>query len=106
MTYPVPKIAIMVRKPPVEKMAMPLSAAPLVQPRPSCEPIPNKMPPANAKKSLVRIFILGPLSTFNLSRPDKNPDKKAPVSKPSTSKTSHERIGEIGLKYSAKNDDA
>ena len=50
--YAVPKIAIIVINPPSDRTAIPLSADPLVQPLPSCDPKPKSTPPAKSKKSV------------------------------------------------------
>lgn len=52
-------MASMVIKPPVDNTAMPLNAAPLVQPRAICAPKPKSIPPNNAKISRRLLVILG-----------------------------------------------
>jgi hypothetical protein len=94
ITYPVPKIAIIVRNPADENTAIPDKAAPEVQPLPNWDPMPNKTPPDNAKTNLKAFPILGPLSIFHVRRPDKNPDKNAPINNPKTSNTNHDFKGE------------
>ena len=69
----VPNIAIIVINPPRERTAMPLSADPLVQPLPSCDPKPNRTPPARAKIIRRRDVIFGECSTLNLSLPASAP---------------------------------
>ena len=89
----VPNIAIIVTKPPKERTAIPLSAEPLVQPRPSWEPKPKSTPPDKARMSLLREVIEGECSTLNFNRPAKAPDKNPPTRTPIISKTSQVFIG-------------
>ena len=96
MPYPVPNITIMVSMPPAERTAMPLSAAPLVQPRPNCAPNPNSNPPTPANIRRVVLDMRGPFSSLNPNRPDMAPEKNAPANAPSERNTSQFLIGLTG----------
>ena len=80
-------MASMVIKPPVESTAMPLSAAPLVQPRAICAPNPNKRPPPNAKANLLFEVIFGECCTLKPMRPLSPPEINAPIITPKVSNT-------------------
>lgn len=82
-----------VKIPPVEKIAIPLKAAPLVQPLPSWEPKPNNAPPIIAAAILVPDLIAGDFSNVRFNLFEINPDKKAPNRAPITSNTSHDFKG-------------
>ena len=79
--------------PPNDITAIPERAAPLVQPRPSCEPIPQSIPPINAPATRILVVVLGPFSSLKSSLFEINPDKNAPIKTPVTSKTSQFKSG-------------
>lgn len=76
-------MAIMVKKPAVDRIAIPVRAVPLVHPLPNCEPNPKNNPPSVANINRVVELILGPLSTLKPKRPDIAPEKKEPAITPS-----------------------
>ena len=88
-----PKIATIVMNPPRDSTAIPLNAEPLVQPLPSWDPKPKRMPPPRAKRSLFFEVIFGECSTLNFNRPDKAPERNPPARTPVISNTSHVFIG-------------
>ena len=81
--------------PPVESTAIPLKAAPLVQPLAIWAPIPNKIPPLNAKIKRRLFVILGECCTLQPILPAKPPEIKAPISTPIVSKTIQLFIGDL-----------
>ena len=68
-------MANIVIKPPVDKTAMPLKAAPLVQPRANCAPKPKNVPPIKATINRFLEVIPGACCTKSFSLPLKAPDK-------------------------------
>jgi len=89
-------MANMVMIPPNDITAIPLKAAPLVHPRPSCEPRPKSAPPIIAAIIRVPLVIFGPLSNLIPARFEITPEKKAPMTTPITSKTSQSFNGPPG----------
>ena len=87
-------MANIVINPPVDSTAIPLNAAPLVQPRAICAPNPNNTPPPKAKTSLRLLVIFGECWTLQLILPLKPPDINAPINRPSVSNTSQVFIGD------------
>lgn len=80
-------MASIVIKPPVEITAIPLKAAPLVQPRAICAPNPNNKPPAKAKTNLLFDVIFGECWTLSPILSVKPPEINAPIKTPNASKT-------------------